>query len=145
MIALSFLESKALLNTKKGAALLAPALYMPTKEKIQARATAYAQNPLCRVFYALDGTEPVGLCIVQTDDRQVEILALAVREAYRKQGVGKGLIAYTQRQVKVPLTAETDDDAVGFYRRCGFSVTSLGEKYPGIIRYRCILSEEACL
>ena len=142
MIALSFLESKALLNTKKGAALLAPALYMPTKEKIQARATAYAENPLCRVFYALDGTEPVGLCIVQTDDRQAEILALAVQEAYRKQGVGKGLIAYTQRQVRVPLTAETDDDAVGFYRRCGFCITSLGEKYPGVTRYHCSLKQE---
>ena len=44
MIALSFAENKALLETEKGAALLAPALYLPTDEKIRARAMAYAEK-----------------------------------------------------------------------------------------------------
>ena len=143
MIALSFLESKALLNTKKGAALLAPALYMPTKEKIQARATAYAENPLCRVFYALEGEAPQGLCVVQPNDQSAEILILSVAKEYQGRGMGRALIAHIQNQLKIPLAAETDDEAVGFYRRCGFCVTSLGEKYPGVIRYRCILAKEA--
>lgn len=145
MIALSFEENKALLETEKGAALLAPALYLPTDEKIRARAMAYAENSLCRAFFALDGDVPVGLCIVQPGDQQAEILALAVAKAHRKRGIGRGLIAHVHGQLTMPLLAETDDEAVGFYRRCGFCATSLGEKYPGIIRYRCILSEEACL
>ncbi|PTX64852.1 hypothetical protein C8P63_10170 [Melghirimyces profundicolus] len=29
------------------------------------------------------------------------------------------------------VTAETDRDAVGFYRRLGFEIRSLGERYPG--------------
>ena len=37
------------------------------------------------------------------------------------------------------VTAETDKDAVGFYRSCGFEVESLGELYPGIERFRCKL------
>lgn len=35
------------------------------------------------------------------------------------------------------LDAETDADAVDFYRRCGFAVESLGERYPGVERFRC--------
>jgi ribosomal protein S18 acetylase RimI-like enzyme len=37
------------------------------------------------------------------------------------------------------LEAETDGDAVGFYRRIGFGIESLGEKYPGRARFRCVL------
>ncbi|HPH97803.1 MAG TPA: hypothetical protein PKW33_16525 [Anaerolineaceae bacterium] len=35
------------------------------------------------------------------------------------------------------LSAETDCEAVDFYRRCGFQMESLGEKYPGMERFRC--------
>ncbi|MNW71139.1 hypothetical protein D3C74_508110 [compost metagenome] len=37
------------------------------------------------------------------------------------------------------ITAETDREAVGFYRSTGFPITSLGEKYPGVERFACIL------
>lgn len=33
------------------------------------------------------------------------------------------------------VTAETDHDAVGFYRTYGFSIHSLGEKYAGVERF----------
>ncbi|WP_376846014.1 GNAT family N-acetyltransferase [Camelliibacillus cellulosilyticus] len=35
------------------------------------------------------------------------------------------------------ISAETDRDAVGFYRKYGFQITSLGEKYPGVERFEC--------
>jgi hypothetical protein len=41
------------------------------------------------------------------------------------------------------LEAETDSDAVGFYRSCGFTVLSLGEVYPGVERFRCTLESQA--
>jgi hypothetical protein len=37
------------------------------------------------------------------------------------------------------LEATTDSDAVGFYRRSGFKIESLGEQYPGVERFRCVL------
>lgn len=40
----------------------------------------------------------------------------------------------------VRIKAETDKDAVGFYKKNGFSITSLGEKYPGVERFECIFS-----
>jgi hypothetical protein len=36
------------------------------------------------------------------------------------------------------LVAETDIDSVNFYLKTGFSVESLGEKYPGRERFRCV-------
>ncbi|MGG4554653.1 hypothetical protein ABEX11_20625 [Paenibacillus humicus] len=37
------------------------------------------------------------------------------------------------------VEAETDKDAVDFYRRLGFNITSLGQKYPGVERFQCSL------
>ncbi len=36
------------------------------------------------------------------------------------------------------LYAETDADARDFYQQCGFSVSSLGERYPGVERFSCL-------
>jgi len=35
------------------------------------------------------------------------------------------------------ISTETDQDAVNFYNKIGFSITSLGEKYPGVERFWC--------
>ena len=40
------------------------------------------------------------------------------------------------------LMAETDQEAVEFYRNTGFVVYSLGELYPGVERFRCVLVRE---
>ncbi|BBY66737.1 hypothetical protein MHEL_49800 [Mycolicibacterium helvum] len=39
----------------------------------------------------------------------------------------------------LPLIAETDVEGVGFYRAIGFTVTALGEKYPGAQRFHAHL------
>ncbi len=35
----------------------------------------------------------------------------------------------------LPIVAETDRSALGFYVALGFTMTSLGEKYPGVERF----------
>ncbi|WP_235473679.1 hypothetical protein [Lysinibacillus macroides] len=37
------------------------------------------------------------------------------------------------------IAAETDKDAVDFYKKYGFKVSSLGEKYLGVERFTCVL------
>ena len=39
------------------------------------------------------------------------------------------------------LNAETHRDAVDFYKRLGFDIESLGEKYPGVERFWCTLRQ----
>jgi len=67
------------------------------------------------------------------------ILHLAVAPDLRGQGLGRALLrAAVAAEGLRQLVAETDAEAVGFYRACGFVVTSLGERHPGVERFRCV-------
>jgi ribosomal protein S18 acetylase RimI-like enzyme len=80
----------------------------------------------------------VGLC-PKAD--YLEIRHIAVRADLRRKAIGRRIIEKTRQSYpKETLFAETDKDAVGFYRQCGFSCKSIGEKYPGTERFECTLA-----
>ena len=63
---------------------------------------------------------------------------ISVKPKRRGEDFGRGLILELIALFKpVSITAETDEEAVEFYRAIGFGIESLGEDYPGIERYRC--------
>jgi ribosomal protein S18 acetylase RimI-like enzyme len=71
---------------------------------------------------------------------EAEIRSLAVLPAWRRQGFARALIFGASEQFGLRgLEAETDADAIGFYRAVGFTVERLGERYPGVERFRCRL------
>jgi len=64
------------------------------------------------------------------------LLHVATDPHCRRHGIGTALIHWVHaRHPSIPLTAETDADAVRFYEKTGFTSTSLGEKYPGVERF----------
>jgi ribosomal protein S18 acetylase RimI-like enzyme len=66
------------------------------------------------------------------------ILHLAVHPDYRKRGIGKSMIRQVTEEFKLEsVTLETDQDAVDFYRACGFTAVEIPSKWRGIHRYRC--------
>jgi ribosomal protein S18 acetylase RimI-like enzyme len=68
----------------------------------------------------------------------VGIRSIAVAPAWRHRGLGRTLVdALGERLEAKRLVAETDDDAVGFYRRCGFAVADAPSK-SGRTRYWCV-------
>lgn len=68
------------------------------------------------------------------------LLHLATDPGFRHRGVGSALVRWVRAQCAAqPLEAETDRDAVGFYRAAGFRIDPLGEVYPGVERFRCTL------
>lgn len=138
----AFLEEKALLSTDKGRALLSLAMYMPTEEKLRLKAEKYAAGKEYRAVFAMEGDCPIGLCIFRSRQGGAEIISLSVLPLLQRRGIGRAMITHLQNRIRMPLTAETDDDAVGFYQKCGFSIDRLGEVYPGVIRYRCTLLQE---
>lgn len=97
-----------------------------------------------RIFFALDDIELLGqVTVIEKVDNPVQgndvvIKSISVRPDYRKKGIGRymlqNLLSHLHTAV---LVAETDDEAVGFYHQCGFRIRSLGEVYPGTIRYHC--------
>ncbi len=68
-----------------------------------------------------------------------EIKHIAVSPSERGNGIGGKMIKFVcQEHLLSMISAETDQDAVGFYRRLGFNITSLGEKYPNVERFLCV-------
>jgi N-acetylglutamate synthase-like GNAT family acetyltransferase len=67
----------------------------------------------------------------------IGIRSIAVDPSWRGRDLGHALLdALADRLGAARVVAETDDDAVGFYRRCGFSVDDAPPKF-GRARYWC--------
>lgn len=73
----------------------------------------------------------------------LEVKHLVVHPEYRGQGYGRGQILELI-ELKKPhqIHVETDEESVEFYRNIGFSITSLGEKIPGVERFQCVYDVE---
>lgn len=109
-------------------------------EKIDNEITQYNDNDSRELLGMLRNDELVGLIGAEyKSNYEVELKHIAVKPNYRGQGIGGKMIKellHTRRVLT--LKAETDHEAVGFYKTMGFSITSLGEKYPGVERFECI-------
>lgn len=101
---MEILDIKEYLGNGEIFPILAESMYMPTKERLNARVEKYMNNS--------------------------RIIALGVREDNKFCGI---LIMEDKEGNELHIL----DVAVNFYRKVGFKVKSLGEKYPGIIRYEC--------
>ena len=74
----------------------------------------------------------------QLNSGTIGIRSIAVAPAWRKRGLGRTLIdALAERAGAKRVVAETDDDAVGFYRHCGFAIEDAPPKF-GRARYWCV-------
>jgi N-acetylglutamate synthase-like GNAT family acetyltransferase len=71
-----------------------------------------------------------------TSTKECEIKHIAVSSTQRGKGIGSNMINYVSDRYS-SIYAETDSDAVVFYQKYGFHITSLGEKYPGVERFLC--------
>ena len=70
----------------------------------------------------------------------VRVGHIAVAPAEQGRGIGRCMLEALMRQ-GLRILVETDASGSGFYRACGFAVTSLGEKYPGVERFECAWTE----
>lgn len=83
-------------------------------------------------FFACIGIEFLekGCCVLRH---------IAVDPETRGKNIGSEMIDFICRfHLLHQVIAETDQHAVEFYRKYGFSISSLGEKYPGVERFRCV-------
>ncbi|GIP37009.1 hypothetical protein J31TS4_02890 [Paenibacillus sp. J31TS4] len=81
----------------------------------------------------------VGIAGVRAEeDGVMTILHLAVHPELRGNGYGRGLLLelIAERRPSA-LIAETDAEAVDFYRSVGFVITSLGDERYGVERFLC--------
>jgi len=74
--------------------------------------------------------------IEQRSLSECAIKHIAVLADQRGKGIGSKMINFIASKYS-SIIAETDYEAVDFYRRYGFSIVNLGEKYPGVERFLC--------
>ncbi|ANC08393.1 MULTISPECIES: GNAT family N-acetyltransferase [Bacillus cereus group] len=73
---------------------------------------------------------------------KARVCHIAVDSDYRQKGIALQMIKEVVRIYQLTyIEAETDDGAVEFYKRIGFQVKSLGEKYMEIERFHCYLEK----
>ena len=97
-------------------------MYMPSWEKFSSRADEYMADGNINIFGYYEDNCVIGIIAVgKTSNEEFEVKGIAVKQGHRNRGTGKKLIRYVCGELSISiLSAETDDDAVGFYKSCGF-------------------------
>ncbi|WP_216624901.1 GNAT family N-acetyltransferase [Paenibacillus foliorum] len=123
---------------------MAQCIYKPDTEKINRIVKAYEENPLRAVYAYYQETQDAAATAIiglklNPEEKHAMILHIAVDHNLRGTGIGRKLIDEVISINDITsLEAETDKDAVNFYRSSGFIIKSLGEKYPGVERFLCV-------
>ena len=119
------------------AQLLAPSVYKPTKDKLINRAKKYKEDKNICIYAYKDTGMYKGIIVFKVKDDVATILDFAVKPEYQRKGIGTKFIDFIADKFGIEkIVAETDDDAVGFYRKYGFSVSSAETEFD-IDRYIC--------
>lgn len=116
--------------------------YATSEMKVDSEYHLYIQSPE-RVLYGYYIEQNIVGCIglAKMDRKQCEIKHIAVSPAYRGKGIGREMVQYIKDHYCFSsICAETDQDAVNFYKNLDFQITSLLEKYPGVERFACLLT-----
>jgi GrpB-like predicted nucleotidyltransferase (UPF0157 family)/GNAT superfamily N-acetyltransferase len=105
---------------------------------------SYREDPATALLIATVDNEPAGILGYRTTGTEITVLHVASAPDRRRTGVASRLLnALHTEGSHLPIVAETDNDAVNFYAANNFTVTSLGEKYPGVERFRVSLPAPA--
>jgi ribosomal protein S18 acetylase RimI-like enzyme len=119
------------------AAVLAPATGKGTSEAALEKIAAYGSESKFAVYGGFLERDLVAAYVLRRDGMANDVALIAVVPEQRKRGIGKILLQDAlRRSGKRPLAAETDEDALGFYKACGFKLVGRRPHPSGVIRYR---------
>ena len=123
--------------------LLSLAMGSPTPEKLQKLLSEFYSHDGHTLYITSNNNQLTGIIgIDNTASPHGWITHLAVRPDSRMKGIGRNLINQTAADLSLQSVAlETDQDAVDFYRACGFEIAEIASRWPGIRRFRCIRGE----
>ena len=117
-------------------------MYRPTYEDFKMQMEDMLNDPSVRIFVCENQGEKAGMMVLKYSNAVAEIIGIAVPEKLRRRGIGRRLIQYAMESERLErINAQTDDDSVGFYRKCGFALEKIVVDYPdgSVVRYNCVL------
>ncbi|MBE5882938.1 MAG: GNAT family N-acetyltransferase [Lachnospiraceae bacterium] len=120
-------------------------MFMPTEEKFNKKIEMFLNDNSVKIFACFNQGEIEGVVVILfVEQNKIEIVGIAVDLSARNKGIGSYMINQViNNYALLSVYAETDNDAVGFYRKNGFSITESSETYDGetVIRYKCELTK----
>ena len=132
------------LLSEEAFSIYASCMYHPTYNDYVGLMEDYLSDTSKKVFVYEDRGKKTGLMVLKISEDAAEIIGIAVSEKLRRRGIGKQLILSAMELEGIgKIEAQTDDDSIGFYRRCGFSEEKSIIDYPdgSVVRYNCILNK----
>lgn len=122
-------------------ALLADSVGSSSERELEKLIESCMQDDYPKLWIAFYHDRLVGVMRLDARDRlHCTITHIAVDANLRGRGVGRKLIEFIRDELDFKQAeAKTDDDALSFYKACGFEVDSIGENSFGIQRYRCVV------
>lgn len=120
-------------------------MYMPTEEKFNKKIEQFFNDNSVKIFACFNQGKVDGVIVISfVAQNKIEIVGIAVDLSARNKGIGSYMINEVIKNYGLIFVyAETDDDAVDFYRKNGFCITEFSEIYDGeiFIRYKCELTK----
>ena len=118
-------------------------MYMPTVEKYNKKIVSKLDHLTVRMFACTYRKKLSGVVVISFfEQNKIEILGIAVEKSVRRKVIGSHIIRSLIKCFNLnSVIAETDRDAVEFYRKNGFIITEFTENYDGetVVRYKCEL------
>jgi ribosomal protein S18 acetylase RimI-like enzyme len=121
--------------------LVSESAYDQSNEATDRRMEEFRRREDLHLYGWLENDEILGACGVEIHSDCVIINNIAVDPKVRKRGIGKSMITSIQQKYKQIVKAETDDEAVRFYQKCGFEIEKFIKTYntDEYQRYKCVL------
>ena len=116
-------------------------MFMPTAEKFNQKIDRFLNDKSIKFFACLEQDKIIGVIVISfAEPKKIEIIGIAVDVSARGKGIGSYMINQVVNDYGLlSVYAETDKDAVGFYRNNGFHISEFCETYgrETVMRYKC--------
>lgn len=140
---IKMIDKKEFVLTQEAYTIYQQCMYKPDYNIYVRKINDYFNDKNTKIFINMNEDKIVGMLVLTINgDNSAEIIGIAVRGSFQKQGVGSFMIRESAKKMNLhKVLAETDDDAVGFYKNIGFEITKEVKHYENgsVYRYRCLL------
>ena len=130
------------LMSEEAFSIYASCMYHPTYDEYKTQMEDYLLDSSVKVFVSENRGRKTGMMVLKLSEVAAEIIGIAVSDNARRKGIGKQLIQRVMKSENLEsVKAQTDDDSIGFYRKCGFSEERVVIEYSdgSVVRYNCVL------
>ena len=130
------------LLSEEAFSIYASCMYHPTYDEYKTQMEDYLLDSSVKVFVSENRGRKTGMMVLNLSEADAEIIGIAVSANACRKGIGKQMIQRVMESENLEsVKAQTDDDSIGFYRKCGFSEERIVIEYPdgSAVRYNCVL------